>query len=95
MTTKIDVRLSTTLPTEFSFLLGFILIPMIGSSLYLSYGPPCVIFCGDRDYWNAPCFGLISIIAVVISAIFSNKGFTLGLFIGFLVTISTFILFLE
>ena len=65
---------------------------MIGSSLYLSYGPPCIAFCSDRDYWNAPCFGLISVIAVVISAIFSKKEFTFGLFIGVLVTLFSLIL---
>ena len=87
MATKIDARLPPTLPIGLPFILGFILVPMIGSSLYLSYGPPCAIFCGGRDYWNTPCFGLISIIAVVTSAVISNKEFTFGLFIGVLVTL--------
>ena len=52
-----------------------------------TYGPACVVFCGDRDYWNVGVFCCFTLASLAFSAVISTKAFTQGLLLGALLTI--------
>ncbi|MEC8779683.1 MAG: hypothetical protein VXX54_00505 [Candidatus Thermoplasmatota archaeon] len=63
------------------------MIPLIAVSMIATYGPACVVFCGDRDYWFVGVFCCFTLASLAFSAIISTKAFTQGLLLGALLTI--------
>ena len=55
--------------------------------MFATYGPACVVFCGDRDYWNVGVFCCFTLVSMLLSFVMSTKAFTSGLAFGAVLTL--------